>query len=643
MQIEPRNTTAGRDGRSLVGGVRPKPAVSAAVVLVCVVLLGQAGCKSPREYRKEADKTAYDIIKQKQREAIGEVEGFTIERPSDILRRRLLEGQNLQYSGPGSLGTDRLEQPEHWPQDDYPEDMNLVPLVPLEGAESITLTLLEALQVGARNNFSYQTQKEEIFRTALALDLQRDVFRDFFTEQADSLISTDSSSDRTISGTRQSSVSGWSRALKSGAVFSAQMAVDLANLLTMGGASALGLEADASVSMPLLRGSGAHIVTEPLTQAERNVLYAIWEFERFKRTFAVNIAAEYLAVLQALDRIANEEANYRSLIMSVRRSRRLADSGDMDVIQVDQAVQNELRARNRWIVAKQNYERSLDNFRILLGLPVDANIIELDRAELDKLVETVSASIIDLSKFVTDPNDEVPPADARIELAQPSQVGAGPYEIDRLLATRLALENRLDLRVVQEKVFDAQRGVILWADRLGAELTFLGSASAGGRRTVGSATSDDARIRLNEAELSGLLTLDLPLERVAERNDYRNSLIGLERAVRNVQSLEDQVKLDVRSGLRALQSTRESLQIQARAVQLAEKRVSSTNMALEAGRAQIRDSLEAQEALLSAQNDLTAAVINYRMTELELQRDIGLLEVDEQGLWQEFDPEVTLK
>jgi len=642
VQIEPRNTTAGRDGRSLVRGVRPKPAVSAAVVLVCVVLLGQAGCKSPREYRKEADKTAYDIIKQKQREAIGDVEGFTIERPSDILRRKLLEGQNLQYSGPGSVGTDRLEQPEHWPQDDYPEDMNLVPLIQLEGAESITLTLLEALQVGARNNFSYQTQKEEIFRTALALDLQRDVFRDFFTEQADSLISTDSSSNRTISGTRQSSVSGWSRALKSGAVFSAQLAVDLANLLTLGGASALGLEADASVSMPLLRGSGAHIVTEPLTQAERDVLYAIWEFERFKRTFAVNIASEYLAVLQALDRIANEEANYRSLIMSVRRSRRLADSGDMDVIQVDQAVQNELRARNRWIVAMQNYERSLDDFRILLGLPVDAKI-ELDEGELDKLDEQVSASMIDLSKFVTDPNEEVPPADAPVELAQPSQEGAGPYEIDRTLATRLALENRLDLRVVQEKVFDAQRGVIFWADRLGAELTFLGSASAGGRRTVSSATSRDARIRLNEAELSGLLTLDLPLERVAERNDYRNSLIGLERAVRNVQSLEDQVKLDVRSGLRALQSTRESLQIQARAVQLAEKRVSSTNMALEAGRAQIRDSLEAQEALLSAQNALTAAVINYRIMELELQRDIGLLKVDEQGLWQEFDPEVILK
>lgn len=454
----------------------------------------------------------------------------------------------------------------------------------------------------------------------------------------ESLVSTDNSGDRTVSGTRQSSVSGLSRTLKNGATFTAQLAVDLANLLTLGGASSLGLKADTSVSVPLLRGSGAHIVTEPLTQAERDVLYAIWEFERFKRTFAVNITSEYLEVLQGLDEVANEEANYRRVIMSVRRSRRLTDSGDMDVIQMDQAVKDELRARNRWILAMQSYERSLDEFKVLMGLPVDANI-ELDRGELGKLVEVVSENIVDLSRFAMDPNDEVPPADAPIELEQPSQEGAGPYEIDRTLATRLALENRLDLRVAQENVFDAQRAVVIFADRLGAELTLFGSASAGNRRIVSSSTSDDARINLNEAAYSTLLTLDLPLERIAERNDYRNSLIELERAVRDVGSLEDQVKLDVRNRLRDLQSTRESLQIQARSVQVAQKRVRSTNMSLEAGRAKIRDILEAQEALLSAQNALTAAVINYRLTELELQRDIGLLKVNEKGLWQEFNPE----
>jgi len=180
---------------------------------------------------------------------------------------------------------------------------------------------------------------------------------------------------------------------------------------------------------------------------------------------------------------------------------------------------------------------------------------------------------------------------------------------------------------------------VVFADRLGAELTLFGSASTGDRRSVGSATASDSRIHLNEAAYSALLTLDLPLERVAERNDYRNSLISLERSVRDVASLEDRVKLDIRNRLRALGSTRESLQIQARAVEVAQKRVSGANMALEAGRAQIRDILEAQEALLSAQNALTAAVINYRITELELQRDMGLLKVDEKGLWREFDPE----
>ena len=220
----------------------------------------------------------------------------------------------------------------------------------------------------------------------------------------------------------------------------------------------------------------------------------------------------------------------------------------------------------------------------------------------------------------------------------PSEEGVSASEIERKI--RLSLVNRLDLRVAQESVYDAQRGVVVAADQLGAELTLFGTAAMGGRRSVGSATSNDARIRLNEAAYSALPTLDLPIERVAERNAYRTSLIYLEAAVRNVQDLEDQIKLDVREALRTVQSTRESLQIQARAVVVAEKRVKGAEMSLEEGRGQMRDVLEAQSALVSAQNALTGAVVDYRLTELELQRDMGLLRVDEQGLWHESNPEV---
>jgi outer membrane protein TolC len=60
-------------------------------------------------------------------------------------------------------------------------------------------------------------------------------------------------------------------------------------------------------------------------------------------------------------------------------------------------------------------------------------------------------------------------------------------------------------------------------------------------------------------------------------------------------------------------------------------------MFLEAGRAQTRDLLEAQDDLLSAQNLLTASVIDYRIAELEIQRDMAVLQVDEKGLWHEYE------
>ena len=72
---------------------------------------------------------------------------------------------------------------------------------------------------------------------------------------------------------------------------------------------------------------------------------------------------------------------------------------------------------------------------------------------------------------------------------------------------------------------------------------------------------------------------------------------------------------------------------------VAEKRVRSVDLYIEAGRAEIRDLLEAQDALLSAQNSLTAAVVDYRVAELEIQRDMGLLEINANGLWREFTPE----
>jgi len=604
------------------------------LLLVSLVLV-PLGCRSPVEHRSEADKVTAEIITAKQKEALGKTEPFSIERPSDILRRRLLEQQNLAISSEASLGTDQLKPVEHWPDPDYMQAKSSGSSedLPIEPNKPVKLSLVQALQVGARNSLEYQSRKEDVFRTALALDLTRHNFENIFNAGADSELGTLIGTDTTVTNLNTSAVGGVSRTLKSGIDMSTSIGINLVNLLTQSGASSMGLNADASVSIPLMRGSGVHIAGEPLTQAERDVIYELWDFERYKRTFSVSIARGYFNVLRQMDAVSNSEDNYRSSVASSRWSRRRADAGRIREIEVDQATQRELSARNSWISAQEQLKNTLDSFKNTIGLPTDARI-ELDPNDLLQLRGRASTILVEMrTKSQQGISETAPPADAPIELIPASYEDAGPMEIDESLAVKLALENRLDLQKAIGSVYDAQRDVVVRADALRAGLTLGGTAFVSDNDDVG-------RLRFDRGQYAALLTIDLPAERTRERNEYRNSLLNLEQATRSVQSLEDQIKFSIRGELRTLLVSRESLKIQAQSVVVAEKRVRSNTIFLEAGRSEIRDLLESQDALLSAQNSLTRAVVDYRIAELELQQDIGLLKVNEQGLWREFSPEV---
>jgi len=604
-------------------------------MLCAVASLGGCG---PADYREEANEVVHRHIDTAQKEALGRTEDFTIETPADTLRRRLLAVQDLPIAGPGSYGSDTLEKIDHWPEEDQPDRVetdgdNLVP--PWEAGQPVTLTLAAALQVGARNSREYQSQKEDVFRAALDLDLEIDAFRNTYTGLLESLVSTDQSGGSPFAGVDNTATASLSRRFETGAILTGSLIIDLAKLISSDGSSSIGLATDWSVTIPLLRGAGKHIVREPLTQAERNLIYAMWQFERFKRSFAVSVASDYLRVLQGIDRIENAAGNYERLIASARRTQRLADAQRISEIEVGQAQQDMLSARDNWIQAQQDFEASLDAFKVSLGLPADANI-QLDRGELSRLAEASRQRIGQQTPSLGGQAERVA-ADAPIELDPPTREGGGPYEMEYERAIDLALDNRMDLKVTEGRIYDAQRAVVVAADALAAGLTLTGSASAGERRSLGSAMLDDGEIRPERGFYSAGLEVDLPWERTAERNIYRDSYINLERSVRNLQDAEDSIKLDIRDGLRDLLESRQSYQIQAIAVQLAERRVESNKLFLEAGRAEIRDVLEAERALLNAQNQLTAALVQYRVSELELQRDMGVLQVNSKGLWREYD------
>jgi len=539
-------------------------------------LLLLTGCMSPEAARKGADTAARRIIENGQTESFGETQPFTLIRPSDTLRRKLMLEQQL------------------------PSVTNNVSCTGT--GEVAVLSFTDCLQIGARNNNEYQNFKERIFRAALALDLQQYAFDNSFSGILSGSLESDTTGENDVNEAKAGLTTGISRTLRSGATLAGNISLDVVRLLTGDRESSFGVVLDTTITIPMLRGAGREIVTEPLTQAERNVLYALLLFERHKKTYAVQVAGAYLSVLQDREKVMIAKENLDRLETSLQRAEKLSLAGRLPGTELDQTYQDVLRARNRLITAQQKTETNRDVLKRTLGLPVDARI-RLNEDVLTWLTNEMARRMEDENRL------------------------PGSAEQEEL---RAALEQRLDLKVMLRTVEDAIRRVRVSANALKAGVEIKLSGTTSQRHFSG---GNQANVRFGDGNYSGGLDVDLPWNRRDERNAYRATLIDLDLARRALEEKEDDVKKEVREAFRKLKEAQETYQIQTKAVQLAEKRVKSTAIFLESGRAQTRDLLESQEALVNARSALTDALVSYYSANWNLLRDTGELRIDSNGIW----------
>ncbi|MDD5327133.1 MAG: TolC family protein [Phycisphaerae bacterium] len=525
-----------------------------AVTLLCcglcaAVIFGTAGCSS-EHYKADADKEVYKIINTKWRDSFGQKANYTI---SDV---------------PPS-----------------PNDVQIENAVPPLG----TINLAQAVAMATAHNRDYQTQKEDLYLRALTLTLDRHDFAAKWFGTFDGAYARDSE-DETLNYQGEL---GFKRLLADGADVSVSLAYDWLRYLTGDPRASIGSVLTASITQPLLRNSGRKVVQEKLTQSERETLYQIRAFNRYRQEFVVSIVSDYYHVLQRRDVVTNAENNYKRRVESRQRLEMEADAGRTNRFEVDQARQRELDAMDNYVRDQQNYQQALDSFKIRLALPTDANV-ELDQNELRAL--------------------------ENIGVNQPD------YTVD--IAIETALIRRLDLATSMDRIDDAVRKVMVAEDSLGAELDLVGGLEVGSTPP----TAYD-RLQFHRGSYSFGLGADLPLDRKLERNAYRRTLIELERQQRNYDNDEDTVKLQVRQAYRDLEQASESYNIQKNSLNLAQTRVESTTLLLEAGRLTTRDLLEAQDALLQAQNSLTSALISHAIAKLSFFRDVGILQVRPDGMW----------
>jgi outer membrane protein TolC len=612
---------------------RPRPLVRGAFWSLAAASLLLA-C-SAEHYREEADEESYAIVAEKQRQVFGESRPFSIEPPANSLRARLIAeiARQRAQSRPASRRSPESQQtleelaakarkepasqpasqPESQPATQpetqpasQPASQPAVPDEerPTEGGPAVLhLNLRDALDAAAENNRDFMRRKELLYIAALGLTRQR---WDFSVRYEGGNV-TDASGEG-LTGTSQDTAEGSTtsdlsarRLLATGGTVVASFVNTFVRSFTSGGgwdgSSLLSL----TFTQPLLRGFGKRIVEEPLNQAERDVVYEVRSIERFRRELAVQIVSDYYALLELRDRLKNSRANLRSLEFTYIRNLELYTAGrNVTKVQADQAGQAVLRARDQLVRTETTLQSAYDRFKNTLGLPTEAEI-ELDSGELEDLR-----------------NQEF-----------------RPFAVSEENVIRIALTRRLDLRNEVEATEDAARRVMVAEDALRTSLDFSAGMSLPTSDPKQPIAFDLDKVRWNVA-----LALDLPLSRLPQRNTYRLAMVNLQAQTRNLEQMQEQIKQDIRLNLRRLIEAVSTFDIQQQALRLAISRVEAAQEMENAGRGQVRDTLEAKDALLNAQNSVTSALIDRALSRLELLRDIECLVLLPTGLG--YDTSMTL-
>ncbi len=616
-----------------------------------------AGC-SADWHRERADRQVYGIIAETQQQELSRSRAFTIEPPiaatveleqlkplatgaeledavgGPLLETETTELEDSQGAGPAPAepGTEPRQQPaddtetnqppteEAGPGTDEGAGVDQKGAPPEEGApdkftlleergeavpvpeEARVLGLSDVLFLAFRHNRDYLTRKETLYLEALSLTLEQYRWTPRFRAALAGNVERSGDSDRASLWDAGAQM-GMSLQLPDGGDLDVSMSTDFDGDFGSRTTESADTTWSASLVQPLLRGFGRSIAQESLVQAERDIVYAVRNFERFRRTFAVDIADRFYRVLQQVDTVRNAWENYRSSQRSEARAVALAKAGRMPLFEADQASQRTLSARNSWVRAVQTYELDLDRFKITLGLPTDLPLV-LDSRELGRLRKKETLR---------------------------------PPEISQEEAIEIAVADRLDLMVERDQVADAQRQVRISKDQVRGDLSLTASVSIGSQPT-----GEALDAQFHEGSYRVGVDYDVPVDRFSQRNSYRQAIISLQRSRRSYSRSEDEVKLEVRDAYRQVQENIATYVIDRKSLELARKRVNSVTLLLEAGRAATRDLLEAQDDLVDAQNALTQTVVNLFIARLRLVQQMGQLRVNDVGMWEDRAPSVEL-
>ena len=434
------------------------------------------------------------------------------------------------------------------------------------------LTLDQSVQLAILSSPEYRTEIERLYLTGLDQADAEHLYA--ITPFAGAGVSyARSGADETV--LQQANV-GMRQLLATGATIMTDLTVGYLDVRTgtlRGGSSSL---FQTAIVQPLLRGSDRLVVLETLTQAQQHTLYAVRDFNRFRKTFCVSVVSDYYRLTELAQQTRIARQNIQTLEQLVAKMSDLTAVGRLARFEMEEAQQDLLKAENALLDVEKQYAESLDLFKVRLNIPPQT---ELEPSPQDWLM--LPESLL---------------ADA---------------DWTEQKAVEIALTQRLDLANTRDQIADAQRKIKVAEDALGADLALVGVAAP---------ASGTARSRY-ELGLEG----SLPLDRVTEANNYKRSLIVLTARERLYEEQTHTIVSQVRKAWRDMAEAQARFTRQKDARELAQKRLDNTTLLLHYGRTNTRDVLDAQEDLYDAEDNFVSALADYAVAQMNFLRDTDTL------------------
>lgn len=477
-------------------------------------------------------------------------------------------------------------------------------------AEPVELDLPGLLAYSIEHAPEYRAEKERLFLSTLSLIIERHQWGPrFFSTLSTDVAGTPESGDydTALDIVKDFAVT---QRLPYGGSVSVNALVNYTNLLHQSSTSGSAVDTQdasvgASLNLPLLRGAG-EVAREDLIQAERNLVYAARDFERFRRSFFVDISNTYFSLLRQKQGIENQRLQIEGLELLAAELNAKVEAGDIAGFEAKDAEAQVLFGRSALARVQDTYASALDSLKLRIGMPVSQPLV-ITRADI-----------------------EVPlPA---LDPAESIQIGQAA---------------RLDLQNTADQVVDAKRGVRIARDQLRGDLDLDATVNfnTDSDRDVGGADFE-----LQDSDYRVGLEYGLPLDRRIEQAGYRSALVDLERADRSFRTERDRVALQVRDASREIERSMLVLELQARNVELAEDRLENITIRRRQGRlAEPRRLIEAERDLLDARNGRDEALADLQTSVLNYLLQTGQMRVDAEGRWlapgglvqQEAQPEET--